>query len=132
MIAEEARKLGALLIHFSTDYVFDGTKDTPYTEDDPPHPINAYGRSKLAGERAIEQSGGDYLILRTSWVYAARGHNFLSTVLRLAQERDELRIVADQIGAPTWAHEIANATASIALQARRNVEKMTLSRVYLM
>ena len=77
VIAEETRKLGALLIHYSTDYVFDGTKDTPYTEDDAPHPINAYGRSKLAGERAIEQCGADYLILRTSWIYAARGRNFL-------------------------------------------------------
>ena len=119
VIAEEARKLDALLIHYSTDYVFDGTKTAPYTEDDPPHPLNAYGRSKLAGEHAIEQCGGGYLILRTSWVYAARGRNFLLTVLRLARERDELRIVADQIGAPTWAREIADATASIAIQARR-------------
>ena len=114
VIAEEVRKLGALLIHYSTDYVFDGTKAVPYTEDDAPHPINAYGRSKLAGERAIEQCGGDNLILRTSWLYAARGHNFLNTVLRLARERDELRIVVDQIGAPTWAREIAAASASIA------------------
>jgi dTDP-4-dehydrorhamnose reductase len=123
VIADEARKLGALLIHYSTDYVFDGTKDIPYVEDDPPHPINAYGRSKLAGERAIERCGGNYLIMRTSWVYAARGHNFLRTVLRLACERDELRIVADQWGAPTWAHEIANATASIVRQACRERER---------
>lgn len=119
VIAEEVRKLGALLIHYSTDYVFDGTKGTPYTEDDPPHPINAYGRSKLAGELAIKQCGGDFLILRTSWVYAARSRNFLRTILKLARERDELRIVADQIGAPTWAHEIADATASIARQERK-------------
>ena len=117
VIADEVRKIGALLIHFSTDYVFDGTKAAPYSEDDAPHPINAYGRSKLAGERVVEQSGGDYLILRTSWIYAARGRNFLNTVLRLARERDELRIVADQIGAPTWAREIADATTSIARQA---------------
>jgi dTDP-4-dehydrorhamnose reductase len=123
VIAEEARKLGSLLIHYSTDYVFDGTKAVPYTEDDAPHPINAYGRSKLAGERAIEQCGGDHLILRTSWVYAARGRNFLNTVLRLARERDELRIVADQIGAPTWAREIADATASVARQARQEAEQ---------
>jgi dTDP-4-dehydrorhamnose reductase len=122
VIADEARKLGALLIHYSTDYVFDGTKDIPYVEDDPPHPINAYGRSKLAGEQAIERCGGNYLIMRTSWIYAARGHNFLRTVLRLARERDELRIVADQWGAPTWAHEIANATASIVRQACRERE----------
>ena len=117
VIADEMRRLGALLIQFSTDYVFDGTKAAPYTEDDAPHPINAYGRSKLAGERAIEQCGGDHLILRTSWVYAARGRNFLNTILRLAHERDELRIVVDQIGAPTWAREIADATASITRQA---------------
>lgn len=116
-IAGQARKLGALLIHYSTDYVFDGTKVNPYTEDDLPNPINAYGRSKLAGERAIEQCGGNYLILRTSWVYASRGRNFLQTVLRLARERDELRMVSDQIGAPTWAREIADATASIVRKA---------------
>jgi dTDP-4-dehydrorhamnose reductase len=123
VIAEEARKLDALLIHYSTDYVFDGAKDVPYTEDDTPHPINAYGRSKLAGERAIEQCGGDHLILRTSWVYATRGRNFLNTVLRLTRERDELRMVADQIGAPTWAREIADATAAIARQARQEAEQ---------
>ena len=122
VIAEEARKLGALLIHYSTDYVFDGTKAVAYTEDDAPHPINAYGRSKLAGERAIEQCGGNHLILRTSWVYAARGRNFLTTVLRLARERDELRIVDDQIGAPTWAYEIADATASITRLAQQERE----------
>jgi len=119
VLATEARKGGALFIHYSTDYVFDGNKDSPYTEDDPPNPINAYGRSKLAGERAARQSGGDYLILRTSWVFAARGRNFLQTVLRLACERDELSIVADQIGAPTWARHIADATALIIQRACR-------------
>jgi dTDP-4-dehydrorhamnose reductase len=123
VIAEEVRKLSALLIHYSTDYVFDGAKAGPYTEDDAPHPINTYGRSKLAGEQAIEQSGGDYLILRTSWVYAARGRNFLNTVLRRAQERAELRIVSDQIGAPTWAREIAGATTSVAWRAQHEREK---------
>jgi dTDP-4-dehydrorhamnose reductase len=113
VIAEEARRLNALLIHYSTDYVFDGAKDCPYTEDDLPRPINAYGRSKLAGERAIAQSGSEYLIVRTCWVFAARGHNFLLTILRLAQEREELSIVADQIAAPTWARLIAEATAHI-------------------
>jgi dTDP-4-dehydrorhamnose reductase len=121
-IAEVAHGRGCLLIHYSTDYVFDGTKDGPYSEVDRPHPLNAYGRSKLAGERAIEECGGDYLILRTSWVYAARGRNFLRTILRLARERDELRVVVDQVGAPTWAHEIADATASIARQACRERE----------
>jgi dTDP-4-dehydrorhamnose reductase len=113
VIAEEARRAGALLVHYSTDYVFDGRKDAPYTEDDPPCPINAYGRSKLAGEAAIREVGGPHLVLRTSWVYDARGRNFLRTILALLRERDELRIVADQIGAPTWAAEIAQATAAV-------------------
>jgi dTDP-4-dehydrorhamnose reductase len=119
VLATAARKRGALLIHYSTDYVFDGAKASPYTEDDPPNPINAYGRSKLAGEHAMTQSGGDYLILRTSWVFAARGRNFLQRILRLARERDELSIVADQIGAPTWARNIADATALIVQRACR-------------
>ena len=122
-IAEAARQLGALLIHYSTDYVFDGRKDAPYAEDDVPHPISAYGRSKLAGERAIAQCGGRYLIVRTSWIYAARGHNFLKTVLRLARERDELRIVDDQIGAPTWARDLAAATAVMSKQARQEIAR---------
>src|SRR6185295_3133198 len=117
VLAEEARRSGALLLHYSTDYVFDGSKHTPYIEDDPPHPINSYGRSKLAGETAIRQIGGASLILRTSWVYAARRDNFLRTMLRLAGEKDELRIVADQSGAPTWAHDIADATGRILSQA---------------
>lgn len=117
VLADEAQKSGALFVHYSTDYVFDGTKASPYTEDDRPNPINAYGRSKLAGERALVELAPDYLILRTSWVYAARGHNFLRTVLRLARERGELRIVSDQVGAPTWAREIADATARIVRQA---------------
>ena len=113
ILAEEAKRLGAALIHYSTDYVFDGTKDAPYTEDDEPRPINVYGRTKLAGERAIEAVGVPHLILRTSWVYGARGKNFLLTILRLARERDELKIVDDQIGAPTWCRAIARATADI-------------------
>jgi dTDP-4-dehydrorhamnose reductase len=126
-IAQAVRRLDGLFVHYSTDYVFDGTKDVPYLENDLPNPINAYGRSKLAGERAIIQCGGSYLILRTSWVYAARGHNFLRTMLRLARERDELRIVSDQIGAPTWARDIANATASMVSQARREQHKGSFS-----
>ena len=122
-IAQAARQLGALLIHYSTDYVFDGRKDAPYAEDDVPSPISAYGRSKLAGERAIAQCGGRYLIVRTSWIYAARGHNFLKTVLRLAGERDELRIVDDQIGAPTWARDLAAATAIMTRQARQEIAR---------
>jgi len=121
-LAAEAKAAGALLIHYSTDYVFDGTKQDPYVEDDAPNPINVYGASKLAGERAIEASGCRYLILRTSWVYAARGKNFLLTILRLAGERPELRVVDDQIGAPTWCRDIAVATARLAGTARARDE----------
>ena len=117
VLAEEARQLGALLVHYSTDYVFNGAKDSPYFEDDAPHPLNAYGRSKLAGEAALRGTGCAHLVLRTSWVYAAHGHNFVRTVLRLLHERDELNIVTDQIGSPTSAHDIAEATASIVRQA---------------
>jgi len=113
VLAEEARRTGALFVHYSTDYVFDGEKPTPYGEDDAPRPVNAYGRSKLAGETALRQSGASYIILRTGWVYAARGRNFVHTILGLAKDRDELRIVDDQTGAPTWAHDVAEATAPI-------------------
>jgi dTDP-4-dehydrorhamnose reductase len=116
VIAEEAKRLGSLLVHYSTDYVFDGTKLSPYVETDLPNPMNVYGKTKLAGDQAIESVGGDYLILRTSWVYGARGSNFLLTMLRLAQERPELRIVDDQIGAPTSSECIAQATANVLAQ----------------
>ena len=116
VIAEEAGKLGAGVIHYSTDYVFDGTKAEGYVEDDMPNPQNVYGRSKLAGEQALQASGTPCLILRTSWVYGTRGKNFLRTVQRLAQERDELRIVADQFGAPTWCRTIAETTAHIVMK----------------
>lgn len=111
IMAEEAKHLGTLLVHYSTDYVFDGRKDGAYTEDDAPNPLNVYGRSKLAGEQAIQVSGCRHLILRTSWVYATRGRNFLRTMIRLAEDREELRVVGDQIGAPTWSRLIAEATA---------------------
>lgn len=117
VMAEEAKKYGALLIHYSTDYVFDGTKSGPYTETDGTCPVNVYGASKLAGEQAIQASGCDYLIFRTSWVYAGRGNNFLKTIMRLAAEREELKIVQDQIGAPTWARLIAEVTAHALRQA---------------
>jgi dTDP-4-dehydrorhamnose reductase len=117
IMAEEAKKLGAAMVHFSTDYVFDGSKASPYTEEDTPCPINVYGKTKLAGERAIQAVGVPHLILRTSWVYGARGKNFLLTILRLAKERDELKIVDDQIGAPTWSRMIAEATAQILAQS---------------
>jgi dTDP-4-dehydrorhamnose reductase len=111
VLAEESKDLGALLIHYSTDYVFDGEKAAPYIESDPTSPLNVYGQTKLAGESAITQTGCHHLIFRTSWVYGLRGSNFLRTMLRLATERDELRIVADQIGAPTWSRMIAETTA---------------------
>lgn len=111
VMAEEARKLGAALIHYSTDYVFDGSKATAYTEDDPTCPVNVYGRTKLVGEQAIQAAGIPHLILRTSWVYGMRGKNFLLTMRRLAQQRDHLNIVADQHGAPTWCRTIADTTA---------------------
>lgn len=112
VLAEEARRLGATLVHYSTDYVFDGSKGSPYTEEDPTNPLSVYGRSKLAGERAIQEVDGPHLIFRTSWVYGARGRNFLLTMLRLAAERTELRVVVDQRGAPTWSRDIARATAA--------------------
>jgi len=113
IMAEEAKKIGACLVHYSTDYVFHGRKDAPYEEDDPPNPQNAYGRTKLEGERAIQDSGAAHLIFRTAWVYSTRGRNFLMTMLRLATQREELRVVRDQIGAPTLSREIAKATAAI-------------------
>jgi dTDP-4-dehydrorhamnose reductase len=119
ILADEAKKLNALLIHYSTDYVFDGSKDKPYNEDDVTNPLNVYGESKLAGERAIQQSGTDYLILRTTWVFASRGQNFVKSILRLAAEREELNIVADQIGAPTSARFIAETTAHILRQTQQ-------------
>lgn len=118
VMAEEAKKLGATMIHYSTDYVFDGTKTTPYLETDPTCPINVYGVSKLAGEQAIQNADIPHLILRTSWVYGMRGKNFLLTVLRLAKERGELSIVADQYGAPTWCRTIADMTRYIVTQSQ--------------
>jgi len=112
MAAEMARSRG-VMIHYSTDYVFDGTKAEPYTEEDETGPLNVYGQTKLEGEKAIAESGCAHLILRTSWVYDSRGKNFLRTVLHLAREREELRMVDDQHGAPTWARAIAEATAAI-------------------
>lgn len=113
ILAEEALALDVPLIHYSTDYVFDGSKPEPYSEEDIPNPLGIYGKSKLAGERAIAAVDGKYLILRTSWVYSTHGHNFLLTMQRLLQERSELRIVDDQIGAPTWAGSVANSTLAI-------------------
>jgi len=125
VMAEEAKKIGAALVHYSTDYVFDGSKNAPYTEDDAPNPLNVYGKTKLAGDLAIQHSGVPHLILRTAWVYGIRGRNFLLTILRLATEREELRIVNDQTGAPTWCREIAQATMRILLQLLQKQSRMT-------
>ncbi|TDK27488.1 dTDP-4-dehydrorhamnose reductase [Luteimonas aestuarii] len=111
-IAQACTRRGALLVHFSTDYVFDGTASRPYTEDDPTSPLGVYGQTKLAGEQAVQASGCRHMIFRTAWVYADHGRNFLLTMLRLAKERDELRVVADQVGTPTPAPLIADVTAA--------------------
>jgi dTDP-4-dehydrorhamnose reductase len=113
VLAEEAAALGALMVHYSTDYVFNGTKEAPYTEDDLPAPLSVYGRTKLAGEQGVATAGGRHLILRTSWVYGRRGANFLGTMLRLARERRELRVVSDQTGAPTRSRSIAEVTSAL-------------------
>jgi dTDP-4-dehydrorhamnose reductase len=116
VMAEEAKTIGAFLVHYSTDYVFDGTKTSPYKEEDPTNPKNIYGKTKLEGEFAIRESGASNLIFRTAWVYATEGRNFLLTILRLATQREELRIVCDQTGAPTSSSEIAKATTKILSQ----------------
>jgi dTDP-4-dehydrorhamnose reductase len=118
VMAREAKKIGASLIHYSTDYVFDGSKTSPYTEEDPTNPQNVYGKTKLEGDLAIQESGVPYLIFRVAWVYSTEGRNFLLTILRLATQREELRIVNDQFGAPTTSQEIAKATTQILSQIR--------------
>ncbi|KXU91582.1 dTDP-4-dehydrorhamnose reductase [Caballeronia megalochromosomata] len=122
VLAQECALLNALLIHYSTDYVFDGAKEGPYVEDDATNPQNVYGASKLAGEHAVTNAGGAHLIFRTSWVYGARGKNFVRTMLRLGTERDELRVVADQIGAPTWSNTIATSTAHVLASGMRDAD----------
>jgi dTDP-4-dehydrorhamnose reductase len=117
ILAEEAKAVGATLVHYSTDYVFNGQATTPYGEEATPDPLNVYGKTKLAGEQAIAAVGGSYLILRTSWVYGVRGRNFLNTVFRLAQTHPQLRIVKDQWGSPTWSRTIADSTSFILSRA---------------
>jgi len=127
-IAKEAKQINALLIHYSTDYIFDGTKVTPYTEQDQPNPQSVYGKTKQQGEQKIIESCCNYLIFRTSWVYATRGKNFLNTIIKLAQEREELNIVNDQIGVPTSARLIADITALAIYRITQqldNTEKLT-------
>ena len=131
-IGEWAVCHGALVMHYSTDYVFDGGAARPYREDDATAPLGVYGRSKLAGENALRASGAAHLVLRTAWVQSARGHNFVRTMLRLGAERDELRIVADQIGAPTPAHWIAQASALVLTRWRDSdaAAKRSLAGIY--
>jgi dTDP-4-dehydrorhamnose reductase len=117
IIAEEAKKGGAVLVHYSTDYVFDGTKTVAYTEDDPTNPLNVYGQSKLKGEQVIGHVGGAFVILRTSWVYSLRGNSFVSKSLKWARNQKKIKIVSDQIGSPTWARMLAEVTAAVIAQS---------------
>ena len=130
ILAEEAQKIGALLVHYSTDYVFDGMKPTAYVETDTPNPLGAYGESKLAGDQAVRASGVDHLIFRLCWVYGARGQNFLLTMQRLAREREKLRVVRDQIGCPTWARMIAEATAFALRQVTQSADRSAFNGAY--
>jgi dTDP-4-dehydrorhamnose reductase len=129
ILAEEAKRCGALLLHYSTDYVFDGAKPAPYVESDPVNPINAYGRTKLEGERAIARSGCDHLVLRTAWVYGPHGSNFLLTMLRLAATRPELRVVDDQHGAPTSSRQLGRLTRALLEGASREISTSSLERL---
>ena len=113
VIAEEAKKIGAGMIHYSTDYVFDGKATSPYKEEDAPCPLNIYGKSKLAGDQAVMQANIPHIILRTAWVYSLRGSNFLLTMQKLAQSKNQIKVVDDQIGSPTWSRAIAEGTARI-------------------
>lgn len=117
-LADESARVGALIVHYSTDYVFDGAKGAPYVEDDAPSPLNVYGATKLAGERAVASSGARHLILRTSWVYGGRGANFLRTMMRLAGRQSEIKVVDDQTGTPTWSRSLARATATLLMRTR--------------
>lgn len=130
VLAEEGRRLGAWLVHFSTDYVFDGDKSSPYAEDDATGPLSIYGKTKLAGEQAIRDACDWYLIFRTSWVYASRGGNFAKIMLRLAKEREQLRVVADQYGAPTSAELIADVTALAICRLAQTAETISLAGTY--
>lgn len=130
ILAEEAKYLRALLVHYSTDYVFDGSKRSPYLEEDATQPLNQYGKSKLAGEREVAKAGGAYFILRTSWVYAARGSNFLLKMLQLGSEREVIRVVSDQIGSPTPASVVADATMAVLMRCSGFEAAQHVSGIY--
>lgn len=130
VLAEAAKQTGALLVHYSTDYVYDGTKRTPYVETDATNPVSTYGRTKLAGDQAIQAVGCNHLIFRLCWVYGGRGQNFMLTMMRLAREREVLRVVADQIGSPTWSRMIAEATALALRQTLTASDPSAFNGVY--
>ncbi len=130
VLAEAAKKAGALMVHYSTDYIFDGAKTSPYAETDAPNPLGAYGRSKLEGDRAVKASGADHLIFRLCWVYGARGQNFMLTMQRLARERETLRVVDDQFGCPTWSRMIAEATALVLKQVLAGADRSAYNGEY--
>jgi len=130
VLAEEAKKAGALMVHYSTDYIFDGTQTSPYVEVDAPNPLGAYGRSKLEGDRAVKASGVDHLIFRLCWVYGARGQNFMLTMQRLARERETLRVVGDQFGCPTWSRMIAETTVLALKQALVGADRSACNGEY--
>jgi len=130
VLAEEAKKAGALMVHYSTDYIFDGTKTSPYVENDAPNPLGVYGRTKLEGDRGIKASGADHLIFRLCWVYGARGQNFMLTMQRLAREREKLRVVGDQFGCPTWSRMIAEATAQALKQVLSGPDRAAYNGEY--
>ena len=130
VLAEAAKKVGALMVHYSTDYIFDGTKTSPYVETDAPNPLGAYGRTKLEGDRAVKASGANHLIFRLCWVYGARGQNFMLTMQRLAREREKLRVVGDQSGCPTWSRMIAEATALALKQVLAGADRSAFNGEY--
>jgi len=130
ILASEAKKCGALVVHYSTDYVFDGKKNSPYVETDTPNPLGTYGLSKLAGDESVQASGADHLIFRLCWVYGARGQNFMLTMQRLARERETLRVVCDQFGSPTWSRMIAEATAFALMQVLGSADRATFNGIY--
>jgi len=130
VLAEAAKKADALMVHYSTDYIFDGTKTSPYVETDAPNPLGVYGRSKLDGDQAVKASGAEHLIFRLCWVYGARGQNFMLTIQRLARERDKLRVVRDQFGCPTWSRMIAEATAQALKQVLAGADRSAFTGEY--
>jgi dTDP-4-dehydrorhamnose reductase len=130
LIAQAARETGALVVHYSTDYVYEGTKQSAYVEEDAPNPLSSYGRSKLDGDLAVISSGADHLIFRLCWVYGGRGQNFMLTMMRLAREREKLRVVSDQFGAPTWSRMIAETTALALCRVLASPDRARFNGVY--